>query len=108
MLEYLRNKCNDEDVNKDYVKKPTQKYRGPPPPPNRYKIMPGARWDGVDRSNGIKLYIVISNLFLIFKRIFILKVLKRNILKVLMRKKLETKKLTNGVLKTCEDETISF
>ena len=58
MLEYLRNKCNDEDVNKDYVKQPTQKYRGPPPPPNRYKIMPGARWDGVDRSNGIKIHLV--------------------------------------------------
>ncbi|KAK8762569.1 hypothetical protein V5799_026164 [Amblyomma americanum] len=49
MLNYIRKKKKKAD---DTSGRP--KYSGPEPPPNRYGIPPGYRWDGVDRSNGFE------------------------------------------------------
>ncbi|XP_015905984.2 BUD13 homolog [Parasteatoda tepidariorum] len=60
--EKLKSEIRDDDPMAQYMRKKKQKhavnvypvYSGPPPPPNRFGITPGYRWDGVDRSNGFE------------------------------------------------------
>ncbi|NWH64228.1 BUD13 protein, partial [Geococcyx californianus] len=59
----LREQEREGDPMADFIKKRKAKentekekprYNGPEPPPNRFNIWPGHRWDGLDRSNGFE------------------------------------------------------
>lgn len=64
--EYLKAQEREGDPMLKFIKKKKEKktkknkepvrpaYKGPAPPINRFGILPGYRWDGVDRSNGFE------------------------------------------------------
>lgn len=69
MNEVLREKTHWDDPARAFLTRRSgprvsrPQYEGPPPPPNRFNIKPGYRWDGVDRGNGFerKLFLKINS-----------------------------------------------
>ena len=52
MLAYVQSKRKKTSASSGIKQYP--EYKGPPPPPNRFGIKPGYRWDGVDRATGFE------------------------------------------------------